>query len=107
MLNEEKRAYQRAWYRRHRAQRIAAVKAVKEANRRLLVSLKDRCQKCGYDRCKEALEFHHPNDDKVMCLSDMIKRGWGRDRILTEAKKCRVLCANCHREEEYGVEGIG
>ncbi len=29
-------------------------------------------------------------------ISVAIRRGWSRKRILEEAKKCEVLCANCH-----------
>ena len=57
-----------------------------------------KCEICGYDRCAEALEFHHLNEsDKDFGLSE---RGHARSwkRVEKEFKKCVLLCANCHRE---------
>ena len=57
-----------------------------------------RCQICGYNRCNEALEFHHVNSArKDFGISD---RGYTRSwkKIREELNKCILLCANCHRE---------
>jgi hypothetical protein len=57
-----------------------------------------RCEICGYDRCMEALEFHHLNEsDKDFGLSE---KGYARSwkRVEKELEKCVLLCANCHRE---------
>lgn len=57
-----------------------------------------RCEVCGYDKCMEALEFHHLNEsDKNFGLSE---KGYARSwkRVEKELKKCVLLCANCHRE---------
>jgi hypothetical protein len=50
---------------------------------------------CGYARCVAALEFHH-RDPRTK------KFGLGQfdgslARLLAEAEKCDLLCANCHR----------
>jgi hypothetical protein len=64
------------------------------------------CVLCGYNKCSHALDFHHVNpavDGKV--------RGHGfRDmnapQLLSELRKCIVVCANCHREIHAGqIEG--
>ncbi|MFH1586349.1 MAG: hypothetical protein ABID38_00670 [Candidatus Diapherotrites archaeon] len=61
-----------------------------------LVELKGgKCQICGYDKCMGALEFHH-EDEKDKKISYIYNRGW--DRILEEADKTLLVCANCHRE---------
>jgi hypothetical protein len=68
--------------------------------RKLVVDykLKRGCQKCGYKKCAGALEFHHKNkNDKEKRVSKMIT-SCTKEKILTEIKKCIVLCANCHRE---------
>lgn len=62
-----------------------------------------RCGLCGYDRHVGALEFHHVDPaDKRFGLSHM---GTARslDRARAEARKCVLLCANCHAEVEAGV----
>lgn len=62
-----------------------------------------RCVLCGYDRCPAALHFHHLDPaTKAFEVS-----GCGIPRALTaaraEARKCVLLCANCHAEVESGV----
>jgi len=59
-----------------------------------------RCEKCGYDRCVAALEFHHKGKDKDGDLAHMIKNG-SRQKALKEIGKCILLCANCHREAHH------
>lgn len=57
-----------------------------------------RCEQCGYNRCIEALEFHHiDSQEKDFNIS---QRGYTRswDRVVKELGKCIMLCANCHRE---------
>ena len=60
-----------------------------------------KCNNCGYDKCFAALDFHHTNpDDKSFNISgNGMSRGISKMR--EEAKKCILLCANCHRELEY------
>ncbi len=64
------------------------------------------CEICSYDRFLPALEFHHINpEDKVFnCDSrNLSNRTWKAAQ--QELDKCRLLCANCHREVEYGFMG--
>lgn len=69
-------------------------------NRDWVNSFKNKCSRCGYDKNKAALEFHHPNDDKEFGINQLARRAIkNKEKILKEIKKCEVLCANCHREE--------
>lgn len=71
-------------------------KAIKNA---LIKEAGGKCQKCGYNTCFRALEFHHLNpQEKDFGLSS---RGLCKDIdfLRLEAKKCILLCANCHAEE--------
>lgn len=55
------------------------------------------CEKCGYDRCNSALEFHHldPNE-KDFGIGSYSVLSW--EKIKPELDKCVMVCANCHRE---------
>ena len=66
---------------------------------RLIEEAGGKCVLCGYDRCVAALDFHHldPTEKDLR-----ISRCSSYDEAKREAKKCRLLCANCHREVEVG-----
>jgi hypothetical protein len=59
-----------------------------------------RCVICGYDRLARALEFHHVDPaSKAFTLS---RRGvtLSIEALRAEARKCVLLCSNCHAEVE-------
>jgi transposase len=64
------------------------------------------CQICGYDRCIAALEFHHlePTDKRFSLSHRGVARSLARARA--EARKCMLLCSNCHAEVESGATTI-
>ena len=78
---------------------IAAVRARRKKVRHMAVEHKGgRCEICGYDRCVDALEFHH-NDlsSKKFGISEKgYTRSWAT--VKDELSKCIMICANCHRE---------
>lgn len=60
------------------------------------------CQKCGYNKCIEALDFHHRNpDEKEYDIAQMIRNHRTQEAIVQEMQKCVILCANCHREFHF------
>lgn len=65
-----------------------------------------KCQCCGYDKCIEALEFHHINpEEKDFSISDRdIKLSW--EQIKEELDKCVLVCSNCHREIHANVRTL-
>jgi hypothetical protein len=75
----------------------------RRAVKRILVSEAGGCcSRCGYDRCIAALQFHHLDPaTKSFTLS---KNGATQsiERAREEARKCILLCANCHAEVEAG-----
>ncbi len=74
-----------------------SVKRFKENKKRAIEYKGGKCEKCGYDRCIEALEFHHLNSEqKDANFRNM--RGWTDKRRIKELDKCTLLCSNCHRE---------
>lgn len=60
------------------------------------------CRECNYNDNPVALTFHHPDDNKKGNVSTMIQKGKGKKKILSEIKKCEVLCSNCHKIIENG-----
>jgi 5-methylcytosine-specific restriction endonuclease McrA len=63
-----------------------------------------RCQRCSYDRCTEALEFHHLTSTKkdFGISSKGCTRSW--EKIQAELDKCVLLCTNCHREVHSSLQ---
>jgi transposase-like protein len=61
------------------------------------------CRLCGYDRAPQALHFHHIDPEQKSF--SMALRGVARSlkRCRAEARKCVLLCANCHAEVEAGL----
>lgn len=68
------------------------------------IKLARGCDRCGYNKCAQALEWHHPNKDKDADPSTILMNRSVKsfDRYLQEIAKCILLCANCHREEHFG-----
>lgn len=56
------------------------------------------CSRCGYDRCPDALEFHHldPAEKDFGVGTSGHCRSW--ERVKAELDKCIMVCSNCHRE---------
>jgi hypothetical protein len=73
-----------------------AVNKRRYALRKAVIDYKgNKCERCGYDSCLAALEFHHLYG-KDFGLSDGRTRSL--ERMKAEADKCMLVCANCHRE---------
>lgn len=83
---------------------IKAVAKRRKKIREMAVKYKGgKCEVCGYDKCIQALEFHHLNNKgKDFGISD---RGYTRSwqKVKQEIDKCILLCANCHRELHAGL----
>jgi hypothetical protein len=94
MAKRETRTYQD-----RREYLIQAVSNRRRKLRELAIQYKGSCcALCGYNRCAEALEFHHLDPAKKdFTISD---RGYSQswEKIKNELDKCVMLCANCHRE---------
>lgn len=64
----------------------------------LVTAFGGQCGCCAYSACNDALEFHHLDPSvKDTGISSWIK-AVSFPRLAEEAKKCVLLCANCHRE---------
>lgn len=60
------------------------------------LKLERGCDRCGYNKCAKALEWHHPDNNKTKEPAVLLHRSI--EAYLQETNKCILLCANCHRE---------
>ena len=89
--------YDKNYYEKNK-KRIYNLKKQRWRNRKkeLVKLLGGKCKFCGYERCLWALDFHHTGEKEREVSK--IKMEGSKDKALKEAKKCILLCANCHRE---------
>lgn len=60
------------------------------------------CELCGYNTSHYALHFDHINqDEKYKNIAELIGSQYKIATIISEIRKCRVLCANCHAVETF------
>lgn len=59
-----------------------------------------KCERCGYDKCITALEFHHL-DPREKDFGIGSKDVLSFEKCKKEVDKCILVCANCHREIHY------
>ncbi len=81
----------------------AVDKRRKEIRKKAIEYKNGKCAICGYDKCLQALEFHHQNsNEKDFGIS---AKGYTRSWVAVkkELDKCILLCANCHREVHEGI----
>jgi hypothetical protein len=65
-----------------------------------------KCQICGYNKCIDALEFHHIDEKTKEESPSYIIMRWSWKRVKLELDKCVLLCANCHREVHHKICNI-
>jgi DNA-binding transcriptional ArsR family regulator len=87
-----------------RKERVSAWR--RRVKQRLVEEAGGSCALCGYDRCVAALHFHHLDPSKkLFALSrEGVTRSFAEAQA--EARKCLLLCSNCHAEVESGITEI-
>ena len=76
---------------------------VKKRKKDLASLFGGKCCICGFDAFQEALEFHHIDPSiKSFGLTDSTAATKALEKQLEEARKCVLLCANCHRGVHAG-----
>ena len=67
-----------------------------------------KCGICGYSKNLSGLTFHHKNPtEKAFSLDQRSCSMLSMKRLIVEAKKCQVLCMNCHMELHHPQHEIG
>jgi len=80
--------------------RLAALKRIKklrECIQQTKLDMGGKCNRCSYNEEPRILQFHHINGlkDKLGNISEMKSQR----KIREEAKKCELICPNCHAKE--------
>jgi transposase len=91
---------------RHRCARCnseAVSRWRRETKRRLVEEAGGACAVCGYATCVAALQFHHVDPSQKRFALSLKGVARSLDTVRAEARKCVLLCANCHAEVEAGV----
>ncbi len=77
-----------------------------QRNRAIVVrTMGGRCAICGYSRCEAALEFQH-RDSSGKDPKYRTTKNSSVEVMLAEARKCVLVCANCHRELHSGIVSL-
>ena len=87
----------------HRTQ-IDRQREYRKSRKKVLVEYKGgKCQRCGYDKCLEALEFHHrdPSEKDYSVASSSARKKYDLASDKKEVDKCDLLCSNCHKEVHF------
>ena len=80
----------------------AVTRRLQKVKRILVDEAGGACSVCGYDRCVINLGFHHVDPSrKAFAISTSSGKSLAAYR--EEAKKCVLVCANCHGEIEAGL----
>jgi hypothetical protein len=65
------------------------------------------CQCCGYNKCTQALAFHHIDPNvKDIGFGDVRANPTKWSKIVEELKKCVLVCHNCHSEIHAGIREL-
>ena len=84
---------------------VERVKKWRKANKqRMIEAMGRKCQCCGYDSCAEALAFHHIDpSQKDIGFGGARSNPKAWSKLVTELRKCILVCHNCHSEIHAGV----
>ncbi len=108
-MTPKQKEYSRAYYAKNRvkkrnAHRAYRIEAKIKRRQLLLEMLGGKCVRCGVDD-PLLLDFDHIDPKtKVKRMSQMLVWMQAWSDCVAEAKKCQLLCANCHRIKTYAPE---
>jgi transposase-like protein len=93
----------RGYYRCKRCRSEAVARRRRKVKEILVGEAGGRCCICGYDQHPSALEFHHLNPMEKRMPVSASGISYGLETLRAEAKKCVLLCSNCHALVENGI----
>jgi len=96
----------RGYYRCAKCRQAAVSRWRRRAKLRLIEAAGGRCILCGYCREPRALHFHHLDPTEKRYVVSRCGHTRNFAEALAEARKCVLLCANCHAEVEAGMATV-
>lgn len=91
--------YRKAHYQANKQKYLDKASLYTKKVREFIRSLKDvPCADCGKSYPYYVMQFDHIRDKEFMLVSGA---NYSMERILDEASKCEVVCANCHMERTH------
>jgi len=91
------------YFRCKRCRNDHVIKRRQEVKLKLVTDFGGKCKICGYNRCKASLLFHHRDPSQKEFGISFKGRTSCFDTLYKEAKKCVLICANCHGEVHAGL----
>lgn len=91
------------WHRCGKCASMAVTENRRRKKKKLVEMFGDKCSICGYKKYVGALDFHHtdPKNKEFGLSAKGFSYSW--DSLVKEAKKCILVCKNCHTEIEAGI----
>jgi hypothetical protein len=87
------------YYKKNRKRLLKRQKDIQKIRRAEIAELKAKpCADCHHTFPPYVMDFDHL-ENKDFLLSRSGNRQW--KKVLEEAEKCEVVCANCHRERTH------
>lgn len=94
------RCYTQDHYKKNKAEYVRRAMATAKQLRALLRELKSLpCADCKNEFPHYVMDFDHVRGKKLFTMAHGYRKG--RLLLLQEAKKCDVVCSNCHRERTW------
>jgi transposase len=96
----------RGYYRCRRCRAEAVSRRRRKMKETLVAEAGGVCVLCGYAANMRALHFHHiePADKRIEINAKGV--ALSLQRLRSEARKCVLLCSNCHAEVEDGAVSL-
>jgi hypothetical protein len=96
----------RGYYRCKKCRSEAVTRRRKKVKLKAIEYKGGACERCGYNKCYRALEFHHtdPTKKDFGIAYKGYTRSW--EKVKEELDKCLMLCANCHAEEHERLDNL-
>jgi len=96
----------RGYYRCLRCRQDAVARRRRKVKAILVAESGGRCALCGYNRHVRALHFHHTDPREKRFQLSFAGQTRSLAAMRAEAKKCVLLCSNCHAEVEAGLVSV-